>query len=310
MIAPYYADVADGPADGRALWLTTSDGVRIRAAIWNAAGPRGTVFLLPGRSEYVEKYGRNAVDLAVAGYAILSVDWRGQGLSDRALADRAAGHVADFAEYQRDMDALILAATAQDLPRPWYLLPHSMGGCIGLRALMRGLPFHAAAFSAPMWGILMADWLRPVAQVLSSAARRFGFQHRYAPSTNARTYVLVVPFAGNALTRDPAMWAYMADQCRAHPDLAVGGPSLGWLKAALDECTALAALPSPAVPAICALGTAEKVIDIRPVHARMARWPQCRLDMYEGAEHEVLMELPATRAAFTASAIKLFSAHP
>ena len=310
MIAPYFADVADDPADARALWLMTSDGVRIRAAIWNAAGPRGTVFLLPGRSEYVEKYGRNAVDLAAAGYAVLSVDWRGQGLSDRALADRAVGHVADFAEYQRDMDALILAARAQDLPSPWYLLPHSMGGCIGLRSLMRGLPFQAAAFSAPMWGISMANYLRPITQILSSAARRFGFQHRYAPSTNAQSYVLAVPFAGNVLTRDPAMWDYMAAQCRAHPDLALGGPSLGWLKAALDECRTLAALPSPAVPALCALGSAEKVIDIRPVHARMANWPQARLDMYQDAEHEVLMEVPSTRAAFTASAVKLFSAHP
>ena len=160
MSAPLYADVADGPADGRAVWLTARDGVRIRAALWNAGGPKGTVFLLPGRTEYVEKYGRSARDLAAAGYATLSLDWRGQGLSDRALPDRMVGHVTDFAEYQADLDALLAFADTQTLPRPYYLLPHSMGGCIGLRALMRGLPFQAAAFSAPMWGILMADYLR------------------------------------------------------------------------------------------------------------------------------------------------------
>ena len=309
MTAPFYADVADGPADGRAVWLTTSDGVRIRAGIWNAAGPRGTVFLLPGRTEYVEKYGRTARDLAAGGYATLSVDWRGQGLADRAFADRMVGHVQDFAQYQADLDALILWATDENLPQPWYMIAHSMGGCIALRALVRGLPFQACAFSAPMWGILMADYLRPVAQALSAASLWLGFQHHYAPGTNAQTYVVAAPFAGNTLTRDPDMWAYMRAQCVAHPDLALGGPSYGWLKAALDECAALAALPCPAVPVICALGAEEKIVDVRPIQTRMSRWSQGRLDMYPGAEHEVLMEVPATRAAFNASALKLFADH-
>jgi len=309
MTAPLYAEVADGPGDGRALWLTTRDGVQIRAAVWNALGPKGTVFLLPGRTEYVEKYGRTARDLAAGGFATLSVDWRGQGLADRMPADRMVGHVQDFAQYQTDLDALILCATTENLPRPWFLMPHSMGGCIALRALIRGLPFQACAFSAPMWGILMADYLRPVAQALSTASRWLGFHHRYAPGTSAQTYVIAAPFAGNTLTKDPDMWDYMRRQSLAHPDLTLGGPSFGWLKAALDECTALAALPCPAVPVICALGTDEKIIDTRPVHARMAAWPQGRLTLYPDAEHEVLMEVPPTRAAFVASALKLFTDH-
>ena len=48
--APLYADVAQGPADGRAVWLTAADGVRIRAVVWNGSAPRGTVILLPGRT--------------------------------------------------------------------------------------------------------------------------------------------------------------------------------------------------------------------------------------------------------------------
>jgi lysophospholipase len=134
--------------------------------------------MLPGRSEYVEKYGRTARDLASAGYATLTVDWRGQGLSDRRCADPMLGHVDDFGEYQTDLDALIACAAAENLPRPWYLLPHSMGGCIALRALSRGLPFNAVAFSAPMWGIMMSQALRPVATLLSSASRWIGLQQR------------------------------------------------------------------------------------------------------------------------------------
>ncbi len=309
MSAPYFAEVADGPSDGRAIWLTTADGVRIRAAVWNAKAARGTVFLLPGRTEYVEKYGRTAGTLALAGYATLSVDWRGQGLADRALKDRMTGHVEDFADFQTDMAALLDFARAEGLPRPYYLLAHSMGGCIGLRSLMNGAPFKAAAFSAPMWGILMSDWMRPIAAVLSTTSRWFSFDHRYAPGTSPRTYVIDVPFVGNTLTTDPEMWDYMRQQAIAHPEVSLGGPSLGWLKAAMDECADLAGIGPPDYPVVCALGSQERIVDVRPVHARMLCWTGGRLDMYAGAEHEVLMERPATREAFLASAVALFEAH-
>ena len=306
--APFFAEVAEGPQDGAAYWLTAGDGVRIRVALWHGGARNGTVFLLPGRTEYVEKYGRSAEVLAAAGYATLSVDWRGQGLADRVCKDRMVGHVGDFAEYQLDMAALVEFAVGRGLPQPFYLLAHSMGGCIGLRSLMAGLPFKAAAFSAPMWGILMADWMRPLARVLSTASRWLAFDQRYAPGTGPVTYVTSVPFVGNTLTRDAEMWDYMRRQALAHPELSLGGPSLGWLKAAMEECGALRAMASPACPVVCALGSQERVVDVRPVHERMGRWPGGRLDLYEGAEHEVLMERPATREAFLRRAVALFAA--
>ncbi len=311
--APYFVGVAEGPSDGAAFWLTAQDGVRIRAGLWHAGATRGTVFLLPGRSEYVEKYGRSAGVLAQAGYATLTVDWRGQGLADRLpkdrmVKDRMIGHVGDFAEYQADMAALLEFATGRGLPQPYYMLSHSMGGCIGLRSLMAGLPFRAAAFCAPMWGIVMADWLRPLVAVLATTARWLAFDHRYAPGTGPQTYVTEVPFVGNLLTTDAEMWDYMRQQALAHPELPLGGPSLGWLKAALAECGALRRLASPACPVICGLGSQERIVDVRQVHERMARWPGGRLDLYPGAEHEVLMERPATREAFLQSAVALFAA--
>ncbi len=304
--APFFSAVADGPANGRALWLTAADGVRLRAAIWARDGAKGTVILLPGRTEYVEKYGRAATDLAQRGYATISIDWRGQGLSDRACADRMLGHIDSFSDYQLDCEALLELARIVRLPEPYFLIAHSMGACIGLRALMNRLPVRAAAFSAPMWGILNAAWMRPMAQLLATASRWFSFDHRYAPGTGAKTYVIEAPFVGNTLTSDAEMWDYMRSQALAHPELSLGGPSLGWLKAALVECHALAALPSPACPAFCALGTAEKIVDTAPVHLRMAQWPNGRLDLFEGAEHEVMMERPATRARFFDSAAALF----
>lgn len=302
--APFHAALADGPPGATCVWLQ-ADTSRIRV-VWWKAGDKGTVLLLPGRTECVEKYGRAAGDLVARGYSVITIDWRGQGLADRALPDRAVGHVGDFSEYQQDLDAMLDAAGRADLPQPYYMIAHSMGGCIGLRALVRGLPVKAAVFSAPMWGIAMAAWLRPLASVVSALATPLGLVNRYAPSTSAETYLLQAPFQDNVLTTDRAMWDYMRRQVEEVPELALGGPSIGWLKAALHECAALALLPAPRVPAICALGTAEKVVDVPPVHLRMAGWPDGQLDLYPGAEHEIMMEGPAVRQRFFDRAAALF----
>lgn len=309
MNAPYFHDVAEGP-EASAVWLTTGDDVRIRAAVWPApVAAKGTVFFLPGRTEYIEKYGRTAGDLAQRGYGMVALDWRGQGLSARALADPMAGHVVDFAEYQADLRAVLDWAAGLELPQPWYLMSHSMGGCIALRTLMGPHKFKAAAFSAPMWGILMAAWMRPVAVAISTASRWFSFDNRFAPGTKPTTYVLDQAFAGNTLTSDAEMWDYMRRQAQAHPELTLGGPSLGWLKAALDECRALSLMKSPDLAVMTALGTQEKIVDTAPVHARMAIWPKGKFDLYPGAEHEVLMERPALRTRFVEDAAALFDAH-
>ena len=308
--APWFDDVADGPAP-RSLWIHASDGVRLRAALW--AGPqaaRGSILLLPGRTEYVEKYCRAAAEMAARGFATLSIDWRGQGLSDRLLPDVMSGHVDDFAEYQRDLDALVALAQAEKLPQPWFLLSHSMGGCIALRGLMRGLDVKAAVFSAPMWGIAMAAWLRPAAQLIGTAARLIGQRHRYTPSTDRRSYVVIAPFTGNVLTTDLEMYNWMRSQVSAHPELGLGGPSLGWLRAAMAECAELSRLPSPDLPCLTVQGTAEKIVDTGPIRLRMDRWANGRLELVAGAEHEVMMETPATRARFFDLAAELFNAAP
>ena len=307
-IAPFYNEVAEGPDSVEALWVNASDGVRLRLAIW-PVGARGTVFLLPGRTEYVEKYGRAAGVLGQAGYATISVDWRGQGLADRLLDDPATGHVMDFSDYQLDIAAMIAAAKARGLPQPYYLLAHSMGGCIGLRALMNGMPVKAAVFTAPMWGISLSPAVRPFAWGLSWAARHLAFGHVYAPGTKPKTYVEAAPFGDNQLTTDPEMYAYMQRQVSLHPELALGGPSLRWLYEGLLECRRMAQLPPPPVPTLTFLGTRERIVDTPPIHQRMTGWDQGQLEMVKGAEHEVMMELAAIRDRAFAQTVAHFAAH-
>jgi lysophospholipase len=294
--APYLAAPPDAPEGGRAVWLRTADGVRVRAVLW-AGRTAGTVLIFPGRTEHAEKYARVAADLAAHGFAAAAVDWRGQGLADRLLPDPMKGHVGRFADYQLDVAAFLAAVDAAGLPGPRYLLAHSMGGTIGLRSLMNGLAVRAVAFSAPMWGIPVPGGLTRLFRTVAHTAVAARLANRYVPppGTGPICYLATAPFAGNVLTTDPESYAWMQRQLRDEPALRLGGPTFGWLAAALAECASLARLPSPPVPCLTTLGTNERVVDPAAVRARMARWPGGRLMEIPGGEHEVLMEGPALR---------------
>lgn len=302
--APFHADLAEGPKGGHAVWAQTADGVRIRLAHFPVPEPRGTVLLFPGRTEYVEKYGRTAAHFAQRGYATLVIDWRGQGLADRLLPAQRTGHVHFFADYQKDVASMLAAAQALELPRPWHMVGHSMGGCIGLRAVMEGAPVASCAFTGPMWGINVNGVKRAAAWTLGWASARVGLDHVVAPGMSDSSYVVVQPFEDNLLTTDPEAYAHMRHQVTSQPDLQLGGPSLRWLHQSLLECQALFQRPSPDLPCLTYCGTNERIVDVTRIQDRMARWPRGKLTMVVG-EHEVLME----GAASSTQVIELMVAH-
>ena len=308
--APFHQLAGDALAPAQAFWLRADDGVRLRACLWQPdEGPQtGTVLLFPGRTEYVEKFAPFAARLTAAGLNVLAIDWRGQGLSDRLQDDPRPGHIGDFSDYQRDVVELVVTATDLDLPRPWHLLGHSMGGCIGLAALYHELPVATAAFSAPMWGINLRQMPRGMAMGLAYIAGRLGRGGRAAAGTGGSgTYVLDEAFSANLLTTDAAEWSRMVREADAWPDLTLGGASFDWVSRALNECTRLAALPSPeGMPMLVSLGSGELVVSAGAIRDRAGRWDGAQLLELDGARHEVMMERPALRDAFLAALLDHF----
>ena len=304
--APLYHELAESPAEGLAFWFRSDDGVRLRAGYWNG-GNKGTVILLPGRTEYIEKYGRSAHDLTQMGYATLIIDWRGQGLADRLTDDPMVGHVGRFSDYQRDLIAALKLAQEIGAPEPYFMLAHSMGGCIGLRALHTGQSFKAAVFSAPMWGIKLSPTLRPFAWVSSVLGTAIGLGTRRAPQTSPDPYVLTDPFEDNTLTSDEDMWNYMKRQTQEIAGVGLGGPSLLWLREALIETRALQKMGAAVTPAHTFLGTNERIVATEPIHSILAGWTNGQLSIVDGAEHEVVMERPHIRRDFWAKTDELFS---
>lgn len=295
--APYIDEVTTGPAVGSAYWATASDGVRIRVGIW-PEGHRGTVFFFPGRTEYIEKYALNAKEMGARGYAALAVDWRGQGMANRLTDDPMVGHVDRFLDYQKDVAATYELAEGLGLPRPWFLVGHSMGGAIGLRALHREHDFKAAAFSAPMWGIKISPALKLIAHPLAVTLDGLGMSKKFAPSTDATSYVATQTFEENQLTTDPDMWAYMQRQSRHDQSMRLGGPSIRWLAESFKETNALHALPKPSIPVFTGLGTLEAIVDMKAVQRMVAHWGNPDFQLIDGAKHEIMMEGEEIRAAF------------
>lgn len=294
--APFFADVASAPEGARAHWIVTPDNIRIRVVVWRAGG-RGTVVVFPGRTEYAEKYGCVVGRLVALGLSVMVIDWRGQGLSDRHAPNPLMGYVEDFRDYQRDVSAVLDLEAEVDLPGPCYLLAHSMGGTIGLRTLLERSDFCGAIFSAPMWHLQMRAATRELTSRMTQLANLVGLGARLTPGTHPEPTTLAVTFEGNTLTSDRGAFDWMVQQITAHPELSLGGPSMQWTYAALEEMARLYVAPLPKVPVLTFLGSEEKVVSASVIRAQMAKMAKGELVHCPGAHHEILMETPAIQDA-------------
>ncbi len=309
--APLHLDISTAPDDGMAYWTDADDGVRLRVGLWTPkeAG-RGTVLVFPGRGDYIELHGTLIADLVQAGYAAFIVEWRGHGLSSRTARNPKVGHVEDFSDYQKDVAAMLGAAQQLDLPKPWFLIGHSMGACIGLRSLVSGLDVEATAFSAPMFDIHMASYERLAARPLTWAMRAIGKAQVYAPGFNDDSYVARNKFEGNTLTNSVENYERWIMQGRRVPELHIGGPSMGWLHAALHETRSLSKLPSPDIPGISLCGDQDETVGVAAIRGRMNRWPQGKIEMIPNAKHELFLETPDVRQTVMGKILDLFAAAP
>lgn len=294
--APFHGDVADAPAGGRAFWLRTQDGLRLRAAVWGG-GARGVAVVLPGRTEYIEKYGRVVGRLVARGMSVAVLDWRGQGLSDRNLVAPHLGHVEDFRHYQDDVAALLAHPLVEELPGPRRMVAHSMGGCIGLRTLLEGPHFATAVFSAPMWRLQMRAATRELTSKMMQAAHVLGLGSRLTLGADARPTSIAVGFENNALTSDPEHFAWCLRQITVHPELGLGGPNMHWTRAAFEEMTRLYVAPSPRIPVLTLVGTEETVVSVAMIRKQVSRMKHGELVVLPGARHEILMERPEIQEA-------------
>ncbi len=292
--APLY-NLVGVPEGGKAIFVSAKDGTKIRIAYWQG-GARGTVLLFPGRTEYIEKYGRMVEKLTARDLNVVVFDWRGQGLSDRPDGRRDRGYVENFVDYQQDIAAALNAPEIVALQGPRVLFSHSMGGCIGLRALVEGLDVKGAVFSSPMWGLAASTKDKVLLSVVNVIGRPFGVHKSLVPDTKPTYYVVENPFEGNELTNDADYYAMFQSHLAAQPDLGLGGPTIHWAVKAIKEMGLLMDSAAPNIPTLTFLGTQEVVVDGEAIKSRAKTLPNDRLEIIQDGKHEVWMETPEIQA--------------
>jgi lysophospholipase len=293
--------VPDGATVGS---LKTPDGVTLRYARFAPPpGRKGTVCIFPGRSEYIEKYFETVRDLRARGFAVAILDWRGQGLSGRALSDSRKGHVTDYAHYDADLAVFMKEVVLPDCPPPLFALGHSMGATVLIRAAHQGHRwFDRMVLSAPIIA-LPGRRASKLAQNTVGFLRLFGFGSRYIPGGDA-TMIGTQPFMGNVLTADPVRYARNAAIIDAEPALGLGAPTIAWAGATFR---AIRPFRNPTYPAsirqpILIIAAGREEVVSTPAIEEFASYMRAGSHLIlPGARHEILMELDRHRVQFWAA---------
>lgn len=288
--------------------LAGYDAAPLRFARWQATrGPaRGTVCLLSGRGEFIEKYFEVIADLRRRGFAVATMDWRGQGSSQRALPNTRKGHIADFSEYDSDLLRFMKDIVLPDCPPPFIGLGHSMGGHILLRAAARpGCWFDRLVLTTPM--VAFADqkvgYPQPLARAYAEIAGALGLATAYVHGGSDACEEMS-DFAGNPLTSDLERWSRNKAVLEAAPSLGLGSPTVGWLRAAYRSC-GLLATPGFAqrveVPVLMFAAGRDRIVSTRAIEELGVRLKLGTTLLIPGARHEILQETDLLRQRFWAA---------
>lgn len=296
------------PPGASLVTLRTSDGVELRAAMWRPEGARGTVALVHGRAEFIEKYYEVIGELLERGFAVATFEWRGQGQSQRLLRNAAKGHVRRLGDYHKDLAAFFSQMLLPDCPPPYYALAHSMGAAILLErasfAALSGasLPFARMVGVSPMLD-LRTFGSQQALRLLALSLRLLGLSRAYVPGGGPKT-LTQKPFANNLLTTDKKRFERAAQTIAAAPGLGLGDPTINWAHVAFALMHRLArphAAERIKLPALL-IAAGDDRLTVTPTVERFAR----RLKngaclILPHARHEVMMERPEIRAQFWAA---------
>ncbi|MGD9867545.1 MAG: alpha/beta fold hydrolase [Hyphomicrobiales bacterium] len=286
--------------------VTARDGIRLRFARWaaSAGGRAGTVCLLQGRTEFIEKYFETVMDLRRRGFAVAALDWRGQGGSQRLLRNPRKGHVDDFADYEKDLSAFMTDIVLPDCPPPYFALAHSMGGTVMLRAARaRDCWFDRVVLCAPMVGLTGIAVPPGTLAAITTAASYLGLGEMSVPGAKAHA-MSQIPFEGNVLTGDAARFTRNQDILKAAPELVIEGPTMGWLRAALASMKLIASPDYPQsvqVPALMFAAGGDRVVSSRAIERLAVQLKTGNQIVLRGSEHEILQERDDIRSQFWAA---------
>ncbi|NVK33360.1 MAG: alpha/beta hydrolase [Rhodobacteraceae bacterium] len=292
------------PEGARCEELLTSDGVRLRYARWSAAGGTrlGTVTIAQGRAEFIEKYFEVISELRSRGFDVVAFDWRGQGGSQRLVRNRNKGHVGSFEEYKIDLRSILKSVVMAEYPGPHFILAHSTG-CAVVLADSRRLRTMAerAVLCSPLVGLMDGGRRERLVFAFAKLLSLCGLSRMALPRSAGN---IVVPFDGNRQTRDPKRFARFQACLEKRADLAVGPPTVGWLRSAVKTLLSFRTRefgPSMVLPSMVIASGADRIVSTRATEELVSRMKAAGYIEIADAEHELLQERDVIRQQFWAA---------
>lgn len=220
------------PLDYTSGYFTGYRGVKLRYGLFRSekSPATGTVVLMQGRNEFIEKYFETIRDLNAMGLWVATFDLRGQGGSDRldetSVSGPTKGHVRRFSDYEKDLEIFLEHIVLPDTRLPFFLVGHSTGSLIALSAAPRlSNRIHRMALAAPYVALAGQQGLsQGFIKTVACLASWTGFGGLPLGQSRIR-----LPFDDNFLTADRARYERNTAIIDAYPQLVVGPPTARWL---------------------------------------------------------------------------------
>ena len=288
---PAYLPRPTGAVSG---FVKTQDGYNLRYARWKPTKfpGKGTVLLVSGRAEFIEKQYETIADLRALGYEVVSFDWRGQGGSDRLLEDSRRGYIDDFDQYILDFETVINEIALPDCPAPFFVVGHSTGSLVALLAAPRfANRIDRMVLCSPLLGLGRQSVAMPLVRFLSVAFTFFGLGETFmgggATPSHSR------PFGSNRLTSDVTRYGKIQKFVEEFRELSIGGPTAAWVSAAMKAMDMVAEPDFHAqitVPTLLITAGNDRVVNNLAAEWLGLRLRSGKCVTVEGAQHELFQE--------------------
>ena len=285
------------PENHFAGFLEGRGGVKIRYAVFRSKEreAKGTVVLLGGRSECIEKYFETINDLTARGLWVATFDWRGQGGSDRLLQDSRAGHVLRFSDYEADLALFLEKIVLPDARLPFFIVAHSTGALVALsQAPDLENRIERMVLAAPFIALDGQSMSQRKITIIARLASWFGLGKR-----TFRKGDPALDFPHNVVTSDARRFARNTAIYGEHPELSVSWPTARWLNQALAtmaKVTHQDHLTRIRIPTLLLCPTADTLVPRKAVGDLARIFRAARLIEIDGARHELFQESDRFRA--------------
>lgn len=266
---------------------------------------QGAILIVHGLDESSIKYAEFVYDLQMNGLPLTAylINHRGQGFSDRLLADPMKCYVDRFENYVADLDTFVNDVVKPSSQRNAVAFGHSMGGGILTRYLEEHPQhFQTVVLSSPMEGVNTNWLLGGVAQVLADSVANLD-PTGYLPGSLPKGPYTTSP----ERDRDAVKLAEL------HPEIKLGNPTWGWLRESLDTTRGPLRRDAAAVTAKIKLLRAkpDDLVDTDAEDAVCNLVEQngqghCTIESFSNAKHEIWNERDEVRDVVLKETIAFF----